>query len=193
MTQLFKIFIFSSVHPWYDTRIFYKEAVSLAKKFNIELHAPADFSFKEINKVKIYGLPQWEKVLDRRKIRKELWKRIRCSDADVFHFHDPELIWIGLKIKLLKGKKVIYDIHENYPGDILDKEWIPKYFRLLVSFIFDKVENITAKYFDGVVYVNKIVGKRFLNFKNSVCIYNFPLLLDYNFKDVKKYLTKSYL
>lgn len=40
-----RICIITSVHPWNDTRIFYKEAVSLAKKYEVELHAPADFGW----------------------------------------------------------------------------------------------------------------------------------------------------
>ena len=48
MQDNYKIFIGTSVHRWNDNRIFHKEAVSLAKKFNVELHAPADFDKKNI-------------------------------------------------------------------------------------------------------------------------------------------------
>ena len=51
MQDNYKIFIGTSVHRWNDNRIFHKEAVSLAKKFNVELHAPADFDKKKINGV----------------------------------------------------------------------------------------------------------------------------------------------
>ena len=96
-----RIFIGTSVHHWNDNRILYKEAVSLAKKYHVELHAPAEFVEKHLKGVDIYGLPLWKKEKDRSIIRKELWRRLSCSDATIFHFHDPELIWIGVKAKLI--------------------------------------------------------------------------------------------
>ena len=65
------IFIGTSVHCWNDIRILYKEAVSLGKNYNVELHAPAEFENKQIKCVDIHGLPTWEKEKDRRKIRNE--------------------------------------------------------------------------------------------------------------------------
>ena len=35
--------IISSVHPWDDPRIFYREAISLSKNYTVEVHAPAPF------------------------------------------------------------------------------------------------------------------------------------------------------
>ena len=116
------IFVGTSVHSWNDTRIFYKEAISMAKKYNVEIHAPADFDFKEEQNVKIFGLPLWQRVGERRLIRKLLFKRVKESSADVFHFHDPELIFLGLYVKLFKKKKVIYDIHEDIYSAILLKK-----------------------------------------------------------------------
>ena len=118
------IFIGSSVHRWNDNRIYYKEAVSLAKKYHVELHAPGEFEKKHLKGVDIHGLPIWEKEKDRRKIRNELWCRLSHSDATIFHFHDPELIWIGIKAKLLLKKKVIYDIHEDVSAAIMRKMWL---------------------------------------------------------------------
>ena len=65
-----KIFIFSSVHRYNDTRVLHKEAISLAKKYKVELHAPAPFNTKVIENVNIIGLPQWKCVSDRKHIRK---------------------------------------------------------------------------------------------------------------------------
>ena len=117
-----RIFIGSSVHRWNDNRILYKEAVSLSTKYRVELHAPAEFGKKQLKGIDIYGLPIWEKEKDRRKIRNELWSRLSRSDAAIFHFHDPELIWIGIKAKLILKKIVIYDIHENVSATILRKK-----------------------------------------------------------------------
>ena len=66
MQNNYNIFIGTSVHRWNDNRIFHKEAVSLSKKFSVELHDPADFNKKELKGVKIIGLRTWNKERDRK-------------------------------------------------------------------------------------------------------------------------------
>ena len=46
------------------------------------------------------------------------------QNARIFHFHDPELIPLGLLLRMLRHQ-VIYDVHEDLPRAILYKEWIP--------------------------------------------------------------------
>lgn len=65
-------------------------------------------------------------------------------NAKLYHIHDPELIPCGILLKLF-GKKIIYDVHENFADDIYDKPWI-KYKKTLF-FFFDLFEKIAAKLF----------------------------------------------
>jgi len=51
-----KACIFSSVHPWNDVRIFYKEAVSLAKKYDVALHINAPFNYRKKYNISIFGI-----------------------------------------------------------------------------------------------------------------------------------------
>ncbi|MBU0713402.1 glycosyltransferase [bacterium] len=180
-----KIFMFSSVHRWDDTRIFHKEAISLAKRYTIELHAPADFTFRELNNVKVVGLPLWEKVSDRKEIRKEIWDRIKKSDADIFHFHDPELIWIGIKIKFFKKKKVIYDVHENYSETIKTKYWIPTSARYISFILYRMIEVISEYIFDELILVIDDHQRYFR--KEHFIIKNFPILMHNDKKEQKIY------
>ena len=67
------------------------------------------------------------------------WRVYRAGlkiDADIYHFHDPELLPYGYLLKR-KGKKVIYDVHEDVAADIMDKEWIYRWLRKLVAGSFD--------------------------------------------------------
>ena len=58
-----RIFIGTSVHHWNDNRILYKEAVSLAKKYHVELHAPAEFDKKHLKGVDIHGSPDLDLIV----------------------------------------------------------------------------------------------------------------------------------
>lgn len=63
------------------------------------------------------------------------------------HFHDPELMFIGKKLQRHYKFPVVFDIHENIAVQILDKTYIPKIFRGLVSFIYKGLEKYFLKYF----------------------------------------------
>jgi len=64
----------------------------------------------------------------------EIGKKALEVDAEVYHFHDPDLLFLALKLKK-KGKKVIYDVHENYPGILEDTKG--KLLGKFLSFSFD--------------------------------------------------------
>ncbi len=185
MQDNYKIFIGTSVHRWNDNRIFHKEAVSLAKKFNVELHAPADFDKKNINGVNIIGLPTWEKETDRKLIRKQLWLRLKNNDSDIFIFHDPELIWIGIKASIVLKIKVVYDIHENTIQSIIRKKWLNPIAKLIAIIGYSFLQQISKLFFDHYF----LAENSYRNFikKNSTVIYNYPLKVDYDHQSTKEF------
>ena len=135
ISHLFSLLNISAVSQFLITSVIYvfvgfiifkysKEAVSLAYHFSVQLHAPADFDYKTKQKVKVFGLPLWSKESDRKYIRRELWSRLKNSDSEIFYFHDPELIWIGIKARIFLGKKIVYDVHENTVESIKGKKWL---------------------------------------------------------------------
>ncbi len=172
-----KVMIITSVHRWDDTRIFHRQAISLAKKFDVELHAPADFTVRELNGVRIFGLPKWKKERDRIRSWWILFRRALKSSADVIHFHDPELIPLCFFLKIIKKVKIIYDIHEHVLYDIMDKQWIPSYLKPAVKNVYILFEKICLPRFDAIIYTTPIVGWRYQNIcKRVVSIENYPQL-----------------
>lgn len=167
----------TSVHLPFDGRVFHKEAKSLAKAgFDVVLIACHDKE-ETVGGVRIVPLPQPRNR--RQRVTKVLWRLWRLAvkeDADVYHFHDPELILVGLLLKL-RGKKVIWDVHEHYPNSILDKFYISKSLRRLVSKSFDLFERAVVRFFDYVIYTTPFVGARYETMKMpSGRIENYPMV-----------------
>ena len=141
-----KVCHLTSVHKWNDTRIFYKECISLsAAGYDVSLIVPAD-SDEIVNGVKIISV----KPDNRGRIKRatvtcyRILRKALAEKAKIYHFHDPELIWVGMILKLT-GKKVIFDIHENIRAQIKVKEWLP--FRYFFSRLYSIVDWISAKLF----------------------------------------------
>ena len=104
---------FTSVHSATDGRIFEKECCSLAKA-GYEVYFVAPNAKTEIkNGVHIVGVPISNRGRLYRMLcgAKIIYKEALSLNADVYHFHDPELLRFALKLKS-QGKKVIFDSHE---------------------------------------------------------------------------------
>lgn len=147
---MIKVCHISSLHKWDDTRIFFKECTSLAKAgYDVSLVVP---NAKEqiINGVNVLSVSNTKKSRFYRIaiVTFKVFRKALSTKASVYHFHDPELILIGLLLRML-GKTVIYDVHENVGAQIKDKKWLvfPKFF----SFIYAILEYLAAKLFHIVI------------------------------------------
>ena len=81
---------------------------------------------------------------------------------------------VGLLLKL-RGKKVIWDVHEHYPNAILDKFYLSKPLRRVISKSFDLFERAVARFYDYVIYTTPFVGARYQKMKvRSGRIENYP-------------------
>ncbi|MFD0964601.1 glycosyltransferase [Pseudofulvibacter geojedonensis] len=177
-----KICHLTSVHPRYDIRVFIKECQSLAQNgFDVSL-VVADGLGDEVKEgVKIYDVgavnSRKERIL---KARKKVFLKAKELKCDIYQFHDPELMFLGLKLRK-NGVKVIYDIHEDLTKQIKIKPWIHKSLRGIISFFFEKVENFVVKKVDAVVvpqpYMYSVYSKKN---KNTTLVENFVILQSKN-------------
>ena len=121
-----KVCVLTSAHPAFDVRIFHKECKSLARAgYEVTLIATADENGVH-DGISLKNLPVWKNRLHRfTRGSLAAYKGALEVDADIYHFHDPELIPTALLLRL-HGKKVIYDIHEDLPRTISYKPYIPK-------------------------------------------------------------------
>lgn len=171
----FKICILTSVHPPFDHRIFYKEAKTLIKAgYNVVLIAQ-HIKEETVDGVRVVPLPTPKNRFER--MTKVVWKLVRLAlkeKANVYHFHDPELIPVGLYLKIL-GKKVIYDIHEDYPETMLTKDYLPRFLRRPLKIIMKYTEKFAFHFFDGLVFTTEGQMKKCGNpNKKQVVLHNYP-------------------
>jgi glycosyltransferase involved in cell wall biosynthesis len=128
-----KVVHVTTVHGPFDNRIFFKECASLRDNgWEVVLVAQHEQD-ETVDGIRIRALPKVASRLKRMRTLPPLAGGIAQSEeADVLHFHDPELLPLASRLARA-GKLVIYDMHENIARDILTKRWINPLLRPLLS------------------------------------------------------------
>lgn len=168
----------TSGHRSNDIRVFRKECRSLAAAgYEVVLVAP--FAQDEhVDGVQIRGIPGTPNRYARMTLTP--W-HVFCAAlrerGDLYHYHDPELIPIGVLLKLL-GKRVIYDAHEHVAKDFLSKEWVPVWARPLLSRIARAVEAVAVRCVDGVVAATPAIARQFLACRTAL-VQNFAIRAEF--------------
>lgn len=158
----------TSAHTRNDPRIFLKECRSLAKKYTVNLIVADGKGDEKRSNVNIIDAGSSKNRAIRIFVKPfSILRKAIKSKSRVFHFHDPELILIGLILKGL-GKKVIYDAHENLAATVSYKEYLPVYLRPIIAQSVRLVEKISTLFFDGVVTVNKSISNLFQDKKTYI-------------------------
>jgi glycosyltransferase involved in cell wall biosynthesis len=169
-----KIVHLTSVHQPFDTRIFYKECVTLARAgYAVTLVVPHDRD-EQVDGVRIHAVPRPASRNERmRQTVQQVLRAAMEEDGDLYHFHDPELFPVGLWLKM-RGKKVVYDIHENLPAQILGKTYLrPALLRSVVARGASWSEKLAVFMFDGLVIANPRVAQRFSG-DHVITLANYP-------------------
>ena len=174
MQEKIRVCQVSSVHKTFDTRIFYKVCKSLSKKYEV-FYVSANAKSEVRECVHIIGVPLSLSRLKRQFQLHRVYKELLKVDAEIYQFHDPELMSLGLKIKK-KGKRVIFDSHEDVPQQILDKPYLPPRIAKLVSKVYSFFEKRRLSKYDAIISVTPTIVDR-LKTINPQCyqITNYPI------------------
>lgn len=178
----------SSVHPPFDTRIYFKECKSLASAgFDVTFIARSSTSSGELSlippaentpKGEVHIIPFYPYKNRFSRILLSPYRMLREAlkqKASLYHFHDPELIPVGIMLRIA-GKKVIYDVHEDFHKQIKDKPYLHNSF--LKSFLSLSVlclEKIGALFFNQIITATPSISLNFNPRKTNV-VRNVPVL-----------------
>ncbi|NOX62607.1 MAG: glycosyltransferase family 4 protein [Chloroflexi bacterium] len=110
----------SAMHPPRDKRVFDKEAVSLANAgFRVVHIAPSEEEAFVEQGVMVTPYPRPARLLDRLLQLPRLYRMAARVDADFYHCNEVDSWLVGVFLKVLRGKKIIFDVHEYYPATFL--------------------------------------------------------------------------
>lgn len=171
-----RVCILSSVHIALDNRVFYREALSLRRAgYDVILIAVHDRD--EVREgVKIRALPRvprWQRPL----LWRTLFRMARETEADIYHFHDPELLLVTPWLRRQTGKPTIYDVHEVYADFIKVKDYMPVWMRYPIAWVFRWLEPLLARFQSGLIFSDAEIARSFaaVDLPKEV-LFNFPAL-----------------
>jgi glycosyltransferase involved in cell wall biosynthesis len=163
----------TSAHPTTDTRIVHKECATLVNAgYEVVLIAAGDAKALP-DGVRFRGVPLPHGRLER--MTKTVWNVYRAAldeRADIYHFHDPELIFAGLALRMT-GARVVFDVHEDIPRDIMDKPWIPSILKRPVSKLATLMLKVLERGYSAIVAATPAIARGFAHTR-TVVVANFP-------------------
>ena len=176
-----KVCHMTSAHQPEDERIFFKEAVSLAKN-GYETYLVCRGEHYEKNGVHIVGVgqPAGGRFSRMTTFARRIYQVALELDAEIYHFHDPELLPYGLK-KKKKGKQVIFDSHEKYSDQILTKKYLPGPVAKLIGKLYEQYENFVLRRLDAAIFPCTLNGQNPFEGKcrRSEIIANHPIFSEF--------------
>jgi glycosyltransferase involved in cell wall biosynthesis len=169
----------TTVHTPFDTRVFHKESKSLIKaNHSVSLIAPYEKSYEDsVEGIDIITIKKPESKVMHPLTMIRVFIAGLNEDCDVYHCHEPGSLLVCSLLKFVKKKKLIYDIHEHYPGLIAENSFFPAFFRKVVYYLVHFEERVLSKYADYLITVDDVLKDKFegLNPKIEV-INNYPII-----------------
>ena len=173
------ICIMTSVHRHDDVRIYHKEAKSLRQMgCRVTILCPdyegTDELGIQFRKVSVPKGRFARMLTASRRFAREATR----IPADFYHFHDPELLGAGLRLSR-KGR-VIYDIHEDVPRQILTKPYLKPWAAKLASRWMERRERKAVRRLFGVVAAEPVIYERMKGFcRHLALVCNYPILSEF--------------
>jgi len=189
-----KVVHLTSAHPRYDTRIFIKMCSSLASKgYKVSLIVADGIGLELKNGVSIIdvGSKNGNRLSRMTNTVFKVYKAAVDLNAGIYHMHDPELLLVALLLKR-KGKKVIFDAHEDLPIQVLSKPYLNPFLAKVISKVTNHYENFLCKRIDAVIAATPFIRDKFLRINPvTVDINNYPKVEEFINIDTSNFLQRK--
>lgn len=172
-----KICHLTTVHPRHDLRIVGKECVTLAKAgYQVHVIVSDGLGDEKTQGVRIIDAGGISGGRISRMLLGTARVLLRALQlkAELYHFHDPELIPAGLVLRTL-GHRVVYDVHEDVARSLDNRPWVPSLLKKVFAAGIEGLEYAAARVFDLQVVVTPEIARRFPR-RRTVLLRNFPIL-----------------
>ena len=179
-----KVCMITTNHSPFDDRIFYKEAKSLKKAgYDVTVIGQTDSKMnKVVDEIRIVGIekigprPLGQMLL----ILKLLIQSIKAR-GNIYHCHEPDSLMVGVVVKILLRKKLIYDVHEHYPSQISSR--YNGIFKTFLKSTIEFIERFSCMWIDFIIVAPPNLKNRFqkeFDKENVEIIYVCPSLEIFN-------------
>ena len=161
----------SPVHHVEDNRVFHKECAALRDAgYEVFLVIQSEVGDEVRDGIRVVALSRpatrfarllfssWEALL----------KALRLK-ADVYHFHDPEFVPQALLMRMM-GKRVVYDIHEDYVTSMYQKPYLPRWMGYLLGRLTALTEGVVSRCFHTVIAERYYADR----FSHATRVLNYP-------------------
>ena len=128
---MYRICIVTSIHPDYDKRVWRHAKSLVASGAEVHLICPWDIPCRSV--IDGVHIISFERVQGRKsrlfklpyRMAPLILKTIR--HVDLLHFHDIDLLPMMMLARFIRP--IVYDVHENYPDEMLVRYWVPDLLR----------------------------------------------------------------
>ncbi len=168
-----KVAILAPVHAYDDIRVFRKEAVTLAAAGNdVTLYARTpDGSPLRDSGVRVEPV-SYRNRLQRFALLPRLAHAAVKQRADIYHLHNPDTLPIAFWLRL-RGRRVVYDTHEDFRTEIMLRRWLPAALRRPAAAAVSAAESVAGRTLDAVIVTQEQITRRI---PRAVVIGNPPIV-----------------
>jgi len=173
-----KIAYISVVHPLHDHRFLYKQCKGLADNgFDVEYYVKAEKNCV-INNVKIIALKQHSNRLKRFLSIFSILPKLIKGRYNAVHLVDPELLPLGMLLKLFTKSVIVFDAHEDYVNFMSHKYYLPSFLTAAFSLGVKFILYLSSLMLDGFVFADEGTAEEFRKLPpaRKLLFRNFPLL-----------------
>ena len=179
-TRPLQILHLAAAHAATDPRIAEKECRALAEAgHEVAFVVPHDRD-ETLGGVRILAVPRPSSGRERllhttRAVVRRALDAARGRET-VFHVHEADLLPFVLPLAA-RGRRVVYDAHEDTPRQTFHQAWIPHPARLPVAAAYSGLEALAGRLCAGIVAATPTIADRYPDRKTTL-VRNFPVLSD---------------